>query len=55
MHPVSIWPNEYTRSVDIWYANKQRTLGKFASAHIRDFGPWFAWKWSLKVKRISGN
>ena len=27
---------------------------KFPSARIRDLGPWFAWKWSLKVKRING-
>ena len=62
MHPVSIWPNEYTRSVDIWYANKQHPKGKFLSVHIRNVNPSFAltplftflWKSSLKVKRING-
>lgn len=36
MHPVSIWPKEYTRSVDIC---KQHPLGKLPSTHIRDLGP----------------
>ena len=66
IHPVSIWPKEYTRSVDIcylrsiqtnsthWTSSRQLILETLVPGSRLLLCSLFLWESSLKVQRVNG-